>query len=976
MNKRTIFALFTFAALVLGSVLSLAGQPVAAQDHSPAFSVFVDSNHVKGWDWPLEVQITMEIDDPATPQDPDYSEVQYAFEVPGSINEVHFGPGDAFQMHPGQSVTLTGGGYTKETIITYLALDGVDMLFDSLWGNSDPGAVIEVKNFHNRDIVRWETADSTGFWKADFSVFGDETGEQLLDDFSLGTRYMIFRNDDDGDKTQLRDWSMPFPSMQVLLTQNAMTWWDWPSGYMVDIGFDDPTTPANPDYSITVEPERPNPSEPNCGCLPLGDDYRVLPGHTVTMSNGFLTKVHTVETFQVTSFNYDEDLICGTGEPGSELGTELRYWDYFAQRYVTVGEDGTWCVDYSVPGDDDREQNTYDILPFTEGPAWVSDEDGDSTELTFPYNLVAWRDGGHVDGNNWLADMPVTLEIDDPLTSAEPDYTDSAKPSAGPYVLSGVQFEFNGLFDLQPGHVVRFTQGDWLKELVVSSDLALLEINYLADTVRGVAAPGAHILTIYGYGGASRVTIANSSYNWLVDYAVPGDHVTEDEIANLLPGDNVMAAESDQDGDTTNVSRRVTLPWIDAGKTFDDLVAVSFARGGTVTVMVDDPATPIEPDYSTSVVIGDQTAPWDDQVSYQPIDLPDGLDLQTGTIVTISDTDVSKQVVLSDHEIMDVNLVADQVSGTATPGTELRLLLFNEGVVVARRGAVADGTGAWSVSFADPGPMDWEQDSADILPGSRLTVSHFDEDSDRTRVDWSYNQPPIITDIQVPSGPVPVNISVDVSAGFSDPDPGDMHSAVWDWGDGTTSHGVVDQSAGHVSGSHTYTEAGVYTLELALCDAAGECDQLTYQYLIVYDPNGGFVTGGGWIDSPAGAYRPDPSLIGKATFGFVSKYKKGADVPEGNTEFQFKAGGLNFHSTHYKWLVVTGSNFAKFMGKGTINGEGINGDLYRFQIWAGDNTPDTFRIKIWWEDTEGEHIVYDNGMNQAIGGGSIVIHTK
>ncbi len=62
---------------------------------------------------------------------------------------------------------------------------------------------------------------------------------------------------------------------------------------------------------------------------------------------------------------------------------------------------------------------------------------------------------------------------------------------------------------------------------------------------------------------------------------------------------------------------------------------------------------------------------------------------------------------------------------------------------------------------------------------------------------------------------------------------------------------------------------------------------------------------GGWITSPAGAYVLDTTLAGKATFGFVSKYQKGATVP-GNTEFQFKVADLNFKSTSYDWLVVAG----------------------------------------------------------------------
>jgi hypothetical protein len=113
------------------------------------------------------------------------------------------------------------------------------------------------------------------------------------------------------------------------------------------------------------------------------------------------------------------------------------------------------------------------------------------------------------------------------------------------------------------------------------------------------------------------------------------------------------------------------------------------------------------------------------------------------------------------------------------------------------------------------------------------------------------------------------------------------------------------------------------------------------------------------------------SPTGKATFGFVSKYKRGATVPDGNTEFQFKAGNLNFSSTSYQWLVVNqaGTN-AQFKGYGTINGAGN----YGFMLSATDSSPDTFRIQIW--DAETEVVVYDNGTNQVIGGGSIVVHKK
>lgn len=116
-----------------------------------------------------------------------------------------------------------------------------------------------------------------------------------------------------------------------------------------------------------------------------------------------------------------------------------------------------------------------------------------------------------------------------------------------------------------------------------------------------------------------------------------------------------------------------------------------------------------------------------------------------------------------------------------------------------------------------------------------------------------------------------------------------------------------------------------------------------------------------------------PNGAGKASFGFTAKYRKGANVPSGNTQFTFKSGGLDFHSSSYDWLVVNqGDSNAQFKGEGSINGEGS----YHFMLWAGDDDAgDTFRIKIWEEVNGTEAVVYDNGMDQPIEGGQIVVHS-
>ncbi len=175
--------------------------------------------------------------------------------------------------------------------------------------------------------------------------------------------------------------------------------------------------------------------------------------------------------------------------------------------------------------------------------------------------------------------------------------------------------------------------------------------------------------------------------------------------------------------------------------------------------------------------------------------------------------------------------------------------------------------------------------------------------------------------------------------------------------------------------SFTPEAAYVHEIEFRVTDKADNVTMSDKQLLVVFDPDGGFVTGGGWIMSPQGAYAKDPTLTGKANFGFVSKYLKGANVPTGNTQFVFSAGGLNFHSTSYEWLVISGSK-AQYKGYGVLNGE----SGYQFMLTATDGSVDLFRIKIWKTST-GE-IIYDNQMGSSdsselttqLGGGSIVIH--
>jgi len=274
------------------------------------------------------------------------------------------------------------------------------------------------------------------------------------------------------------------------------------------------------------------------------------------------------------------------------------------------------------------------------------------------------------------------------------------------------------------------------------------------------------------------------------------------------------------------------------------------------------------------------------------------------------------------------------------------------------------------------------------LGSTTVTCTATDQAGNQTVATFSVtiqNPAPVPTITGPASGSIfPIGTPVAFSGSFTD-NAGDTHTAQWSF-DAINTSGTVNEALKTVSGSYTFNTPGIYFVRLTVTDQCGGAGTATKvnsfdAMVVIYDPSGGFVTGGGWINSPLGSFAANPSLIGRANFGFVSKYSKGASAPTGETEFQFQVGNLNFHSTSYDWLVVSGAK-GQFKGSGTLNGTNGYGFLLSAvdgQLNGGGGT-DKFRMKI--VDKTTGATVYDNQMGSpdsttaatAIAGGSIVVH--
>ncbi len=658
--------------------------------------------------------------------------------------------------------------------------------------------------------------------------------------------------------------------------------------------------------------------------------FDIQPGQHIVASDGGDTKDLTVANARYDVLDLEDDQARGTAPEGSRVVVTVHGREEYQEVETLAGSDGTWSAEF------------VDLDAYLSSKAHVFDEDGDASVAWVPQLEVCNVHDSYIAGQDFTSGGSLSLEIYDQggnLLYGPADVV--ASSDHGRMVIA---LEQHGQ-ELVPGTLISVTdQTSGEKRQLVVEPLTMELFDYDQELIEGTALAGSTVVVSArsNQGYYEVVTQAQPDGSWSADFAAKG--------ADLNPRDDIYARVFDPDADAL----RTKMPGIMASTT-EDFVHWSW-HASPVTATIKDP--------DGNLVFGPETFPG---IYEMGIDTPDyDIDLQPGFFIEV-DFGNGRVVDLTtaDLSVTSLDREANWAAGTAPPGSTVSVMVWETeypyfaGIAILAEMDVPAEDGTWQADFGG---------RFDISTGHSVVVMLSEFDGGVSAAAYP-NSAPVIHSIQGPAEPVAINTTIMVSASFSDDHPGEVHTAVWDWGDGTTSSETIDETNGLVEGSHTYAAVSVYVPKLTLCDEFNACASSAYSYIVVTDTVGGFVTGGGWINSPEGAYVPDPTLTGKASFGFVAKYKKGAAVPAGNSEFQFRAAQLNFHSTSYDWLLVTGNNFARFKGTGTVNGE--NG--YIFLIWARDGDPDTFRIRIWKVDGS---VIYDNGSHQPISAGSIIVHAN
>ena len=413
-----------------------------------------------GYSWLPYQQIDFQVDDPSTGEiNPDFSLSVYADED-GLFALGWDGEPD---IQPGFIITATDGYMTKVHTVTHLDTLGANADQDTVWGIADPGITVTV--FLGPASLQ-VMPDQNGSWTVDFTgIYDAQPGEGGGSD----------QTDDDGDST-FDAWRVPEPSFLVQPQEESISGNGWLINSQATIQIDDPTNGTGTDFSTSAMT-----NEIGYFIVELNDSFDIQSGFIVTVTDGNMTKEHTVTDLNILGIDIEDDTIWGTADPGITIGVYV--WTAPYSLDVHADENGDWIADFTA---------LYDLGIGDRGDSVQHDNDGDGTAIRWnipiPTILADWKKD-RVGGGWWTPGSTIQVSIYSTPGDTSPVFTTSVPVVGWEECSDCFELNLSGYFDLQPGQWIEATDGRTTKSMTVSRVQHTI-VNDVYDTVSGIAEPG------------------------------------------------------------------------------------------------------------------------------------------------------------------------------------------------------------------------------------------------------------------------------------------------------------------------------------------------------------------------------------------------------------------------------------------------------------------------------------------------------
>ena len=723
-------------AVLAGTVSPTDGVQAACTKMNNAgvrFDAWFQEGHISAYDWPVSSTLTLNIDDPATADNPDYSTTSDVAVAPWDANSsvAEFYLNGAYTITPGMTVSVTGAGRTKDLLISNLAVTDVNFTQDTVSGTAENNQVLWM--YMPSSCCRNFSADAGGVWSVDYKVVG--SGGEPIADIKAGSNGTINATDTDGDNTSV-NWFLKNPKISARMQDNLIESFSWSLDSTVSLSIFDPGTGLTHTDSQVAQVTSWDPNETFVRfAMPPG--YTLTTGQQVTVSNGIEPdKTLTLGNIAFTAIDKVNDVVQGSATSGSAIYVgDVCENNTCAGRNVIADGSNQWSVDLQNPvpsASSPSETNTADLRWGVYVEARQFDDDFDETMISMSVNadpyFKVYTDNNRVQAE-FYPEVGATLTLD--VTRSGNSVFHEVKTTELAYwnnTTIAAFFNYDGAFTFQTGDVATLT-GSGITKILQIKSLGISNVDLTTDQISGTAAQGELIdLVDWGYFPMLRRVTTGVDGTWTVDLSQVGPGTHEQFTSHLR--DNNWGGEAwqqDADGD------QVAFRWMGKNANIQARMADNYIDGagwqvGTqVDLSIHDPSGTYA-DYSDSQTVG--RASWNPNETIANF-VPTGLSLIPGMVVTLSGSGNTRTHTIIDSPQHVIDTSTDTISGVTTANGYVSV---NDWGASARRGTTATSGGDWVVDFASS-TSDGEG-FADIGPGSKGDTWLYDNDNNASIYNW------------------------------------------------------------------------------------------------------------------------------------------------------------------------------------------------------------------------------------------------